>query len=782
MMKFYRMCISFLLIFQSLNAQNQAVTGWVFDKLTLEVIPSAVIIDDGSKLYTESNSKGYYQLLTSNGEQKLIIAAAGYKAARIQVEVRGLTNKNVFLVPVDFDQDDSTAEFTSLYSSKTSYFKPLKRQMVQYQTMFSIADPVKLLQNLPGVSGGFEGLSSLFIRGSNADQNLLLMNGLPLYGNGHIWGLLSNYNPEIIKSAEFYRGVAPARYGNRAGGGVLDIITSGGNAEQWKGIIHADFATANIAVDGPLDKAGRWTTSLGIRRSYWDLLFSTLFQGFNDIVIGNVHDINFKLDFKQDAKTHWDFWIYNGRDKYGFKLADDFVDSLGQNREIAFEFGWKWQNTLSGFNYSHEINKRHFMNFGAGLSRYSYNNYLELTSKLTTSTNTQTNTGNYSQISSITDYNLSANFDYLLGRKTHLKYGSHWVTHDMRPSLIKNYEKVGGNIQTDTTYGTENNSLVHEFSNYAELEFHPDMNLSLNIGGRLWTFLSGEKSYVRFEPRITLNQMLVGKKRIQVGFSMSNQGIHQLSSVTGILPSDIWFPTTGVLSPQQTTQISAAYIQPLKKGFELTIEGYYKYFSGITEVEESRDERLSKNYWENMVLQGTGNSQGIELLISKRSGALNLIGSYTLSSTNRKFDLINRGESYYFRWDRTHKAALQLTYQPSESLVLNFTGVIMSGNPVTVPTGQYYTVDGKLVFDYSEKNNYRLPLYRRLDIGFTKEIHPEMAYDYRRFWGINIYNTLGFTNPLVARYTSAFAPTVGSGLKGVYYFQFVPSAFYRIEF
>jgi hypothetical protein len=199
-------------------------------------------------------------------------------------------------------------------------------------------------------------------------------------------------------------------------------------------------------------------------------------------------------------------------------------------------------------------------------------------------------------------------------------------------------------------------------------------------------------------------------------------------------------------------------------------------------VEESRDERLSKNYWENMVLQGTGNSQGIELLISKRSGALNLIGSYTLSSTNRKFDLINRGESFYFRWDRTHKVALQMTYQPSESLVLNFTGVLMSGNPVTVPTGQYYTVDGQLVFDYSEKNNYRLPLYRRVDIGFTKEIHPEMAYDYRRFWGINIYNTLGFANPLLARYNSAFAPTVGSGLKGVYYFQFVPSAFYRIEF
>ena len=85
-----------------------------------------------------------------------------------------------------------------------------------------------------------------------------------------------NYNPEIIKSTELYRGISPARYGNRAGGGVLDVITSGGNAENWRGNVNVDLATMNFAIDGPIDKAGRWTTSLGYRRSYLDLLLQSL--------------------------------------------------------------------------------------------------------------------------------------------------------------------------------------------------------------------------------------------------------------------------------------------------------------------------------------------------------------------------------------------------------------------------------------------------------------------------------------------------------------------------
>jgi hypothetical protein len=197
-------------------------------------------------------------------------------------------------------------------------------------------------------------------------------------------------------------------------------------------------------------------------------------------------------------------------------------------------------------------------------------------------------------------------------------------------------------------------------------------------------------------------------------------------------------------------------------------------------IQESRDEKLSNGYWEQMITQGTGKSQGLEILITKRTGMLNMIGSYTLSNTERNFEDVNGGIDYPFRWDRRHKLALQLVYQPSYSLTVNMNAVIMTGNPVTVPTGRYFTTDGTMVYDFSAINNYRLPNYQRLDVGFTKEIKPEEHFEYQEFYGVQLYNMLGQINPMNAQ----FRVESNGDLKliGQSYFTFVPSVFYRIEF
>ncbi|MGB1093367.1 MAG: TonB-dependent receptor [Bacteroidia bacterium] len=767
-------------IFQFTLAQNRAVTGWVFDSETLENLPSSVVYDPETNLYTESNSEGFYQLLTKSGKRTLIVASPGYSSVEIEVEVDGVVLKNVFLKPVGFDEEDNSSAIAALYTSKTSYYRPLPRQINQFKSLFGISDPVKLMQFLPGVSGGIEGLSSSYIRGSNSDQNLFLMNGLPLYGNGHVWGLLSNYNTDVIHSAELYRGVAPARFGNRAGGGVLDIITDAGNAEKWDGAVNIDIATASMKIDGPLDKAGKWTSSLAFRRSYWDLALNSLAPGINELLVGNIHDFNFKLNYKKSSKEHYNFWFYNGRDKYGINLTSSFTDSIGRVSDLELRFGWQWSNTLTGFNYYKQLSRKHFMHLSTGISRYKYARSQDLTSKFGSVGNTQTGEFNFEELNSITDYNAALDLEYLMGARTKLRYGTHWVTHHMRPGELSFTETLNGNIQSDYIYGASNNQAPSEWSSYGELDFHSDNYLSINLGARLWTYLGRENTFVRLEPRLTLNQRIEGDKRVQLGVSMNNQGIHQLSSVTGILPQDVWFPTTGNMKPQQTTQFSAAYIQPLTDGFELSIEGYYKYFNGIMYIQESRDEKLSNGYWEQMITQGTGKSQGLEILITKRTGMLNMIGSYTLSNTERNFEDVNGGIDYPFRWDRRHKLALQLVYQPSYSLTVNMNAVIMTGNPVTVPTGRYFTTDGTMVYDFSAINNYRLPNYQRLDVGFTKEIKPEEHFEYREFYGVQLYNMLGQINPMNAQ----FRVESNGDLKliGQSYFTFVPSVFYRIEF
>ena len=778
-----RLRLIHLLVFCSflrISAQNQAVTGWVFDELTLENISSAVIIDKATNLYTESNSEGYYQLLTQNGKRELWYAAPGYKAHRVEVDVQGVVLNNVFLKPVDFDEPDSSAELAALFTSKTSFYKVLPRQVLQYKSLFGISDPLKIFQFLPGVNGGIEGLSSTYVRGSNSDQNLMLMNGLPLYGNGHIWGLLSNYNPDVIHSAELYRGVSPARYGNRAGGGVVDITTKGGNAEKWKGSINMDLATVGIALDGPLDDQGKLTAALGYRRSYLDLLLTSMAPELNESLIGNIHDINLKVNYKKSKEEHWNLWVYNGRDKYGLNFQSNITDSLGRSVDLDIGLGWRWQNTLMGVNYFREINKRHFMHASIGISRYKYVKFENF--GLSTFNNGVNQTGElkFEENNSITDFNGTADFEYLYGRKSKLRYGTHWVTHNMKPGELVYQELFDGAVETNNTYGTANNQFPSEWSTYGELDFHSDNYLSINIGARLWTYFGKDNTFMRIEPRITLNQRLQGNKRFQLGLSMNNQGIHQLSSVTGILPQDVWFPTSGNMKPQQTTQFSAAYIQPLNDGFEFSIEGFYKYFTGLMYIQESRDEKLSRDYWEQMISQGTGNASGLEFLLSKKSGRLNMIASYTYSKTTRLFEDINGGVAYPFRWDRPHKLAIQMVFQPTTTISFNLNAVLMSGNPVTVPTGRYFTVDNRLVYDFSQINNYRLPTYQRVDVGFTKEIKPEEHFETREFYGIHIYNLMGVSNPVNAEFQ--FNSNNELKLIGTSYFTFVPSAFYRIEF
>jgi hypothetical protein len=456
------------------------------------------------------------------------------------------------------------------------------------------------------------------------------------------------------------------------------------------------------------------------------------------------------------------------------------TDSLGRTIDLNIGFGWQWQNTLSGVNYFREINKRHFMHASIGISRYKYaraENFKIASQSIGTAQSAELR---YDESNSITDFNGSADFEYLYGTRTKLRYGTHWVTHRMKPGELVYQELENGTVQEENIYGAANNQAPSEWSSYGELDFHSDNYLSINIGARVWSYFGRDNTFVRIEPRLTLNQRLEGNRRFQLGVSVNNQGIHQLSSVTGILPQDVWFPTSGNLKPQQTSQFSAAYIQPLKGGFEFSIEGYYKYFTGLMYIQENKDEKLSKDYWEQMISQGTGNSSGVEFLLAKKSGKLNMISSYTYSTTTRLFDDVNGGEVFPFRWDRPHKFAFQLVYQPNSTINFNFNAVVMSGNPVTVPTGRYFTVDNRLVYDFSNINNYRLPLYQRIDVGFTKEIKPEEHFETREFFGIHVYNLMGMSNPVNAQFQFDDAGQIK--LIGTSYFTFVPSVFYRIEF
>jgi hypothetical protein len=764
---------------QMLHAQQNVpgIYGWIEDKETGERIENALIIDSSDLQYTYSNRDGYYNMGVGSGKHVLIFAAAGYNAMRMVEDVYSSTPINIQLMPLAANQNDTTwNKYHAIFDLRSGHISPTRKQSLQMNSLLSIPDPVKLLQFLPGVSGGIEGLSGMYVRGGNSDQNLMMMDGLPIYGNGHIFGFLSSYNPELLGSTDFYRGVAPARYGGRAGA-VLDVGMSEGNTKKWTGTYSQDLLLFNATANGPLNRSGSVTGNFGLRRTWLDMFLPKEGDVF---AFYSLYDLNGKVTWRVNESNKLSFFAYSGRDKLSSFFSSSDVDSLNRQIETNIKLGFNWQNNLFGVNWARKINNRHYGNFMLGMTRATYRVPFEFGGSIKSDTsfssfNIKTETAN-----AITNVIGKANLEYRLKTNAHLRYGGEWVLHSFNPSTLYIGLSGSGSTGIDTTFGLDNKSISPEVSVYGEYENNLGGGLKVNLGGRIWSFFCDGKTRIRPEPRILISQILQGQKALKLGFSIANQGVHRLSSVNANLPGDIWFPTGGAIRPQRTMQITGGFYQPWKKGLEFSMELYLKSFDGITDLTGQDENDFEPRYWERMLAQGKGSAYGIEFLLMKKIGRLNGMAGYTLSRSDRMIADINFGDPYPFRWDRRHKISFQGVYALHKHWTIQFGGVWMTGNAVTVPTGQYLSADGMLVLDYTAKNNYRMPFYSRFDFGFTKKLKPHLRRPYNSYYGVNVYNIASRNNPLLVRVDQPVGQAVQAF--GISYFPFIPSGFYRIVF
>jgi len=770
--------LGFLFI-QTLQGQQNipGIYGWIEDKETGERIENALVIDSSDLQYTYSNRDGYYNMGVGSGRHVLLFAAAGYYALRMVEDVYSSIPYNIQLTPLEANKDDTSwNKYHAIFDLRSGHVSPTRKQTLQMNSLLSIPDPVKLLQFLPGVSGGIEGLSGMYVRGGNSDQNLMMMDGLPIYGNGHIFGFLSSYNPELIGNTEFYRGVAPARYGGRAGA-VLDFGMSEGNRKTWKGSYNQDLLLFNVAANGPLNNSGSVTGSFGLRRTWLDMILPKEGDAY---AYYSLYDLNGKVTWRINERNKLSFFAYSGRDKLASAISTSDVDSLNRQIEFNLKLGFNWQNNLFGINWAKKINNRHYGNFMLGMTRATYRVPFEIGSSIKSDTSFSSFGIKTENANAITNLIGKANLEYRLRSNTHLRYGGEIVLHSFNPSILYISLSSAGATGLDTTFGLDNKSMSPEVSVYGEYEKNLGAGLKVNLGGRIWSFAGNGKTWIRPEPRILISQILQDQKALKLGFSIANQGVHRLSSVNANLPGDIWFPTGGNIRPQRTIQITGGFYQPWKKGLEFNMELYLKSFDGITDLTGQDENDYEPRYWERVLAQGTGRAYGIEFLLIKKIGRLNGMAGYTLSRSDRNIADINFGATYPFRWDRRHKMSFQGVYAINKNWTIQFGGVWMTGNAVTVPTGQYLSADGMMVLDYTAKNNFRMPFYSRFDFGFTKKLKPQLHRPFSSYYGVNIYNIASRNNPLLVRVDQPAGQAVEA--YGISYFPFIPSGFYRVVF
>ncbi|MCX7862943.1 MAG: TonB-dependent receptor [Bacteroidales bacterium] len=751
----YKSIVFILIITYSLVSFSQrfTISGYVSDAKSGEKLIGASVYDTISKRGTITNAYGFYSLTLNEGQAVLIISYVGYTPYIEKTSIQTNIVKNIQLEPtIQLNEVVVVGqrENRQVESSQISVTQIPVQTIKQLPVFFSETDILKTIQLLPGVQSGGEGTSGLYVRGGGPDQNLILLDGVPVYNCDHLFGFFSVFNADAINNITLIKGGFPARYGGRLSS-VLDIRMKEGNLNEHHGIFSIGLISSKLMLEGPLKKK-KSSYLVSARRTYIDILAQPIIRAAaNDGTAGYYfYDVNSKINYIFSDTNRLYLSFYLGNDKAYSRYKDSYYDG-GNRYEKKLKAALGWGNIISALRWNHLFNPKLFSNVTTTFSRYRFNVGIE--SKQQTN---NVNTAEYSlkYFSGIHDFSTLIDFDYRPNSDHNIMFGTLVTYHTFSPGI--NVFKVTGtnDDNIDTTFGNKN-IYAYELAAFIEDDISINALFKVNAGFRQSMFFVRRTWYSKLEPRISLRYLFHEQWSVKLAYSQMNQYIHLLTNSGIGLPTDLWLPVTDKIKPQHSTQYAIGLFTSVLKGFEASIEGYYKTMNNIIEYKEGSSFFMETSSWEDKVTMGKGWAYGSEFFIRKNKGNTTGWIGYTLSWSWRQFSDLNFGKAYPYRYDRRHDVSVAVTHKFSDRTDVGLVWVYGTGNAISLPIEQYPAWDNILnqhvnyeyyptIEYYDGRNGFRMPSYHRLDLSVN--MHKKRKY-YTRTWSIGVYNVYNRKNP-----------------------------------
>jgi outer membrane cobalamin receptor len=256
-------------------------------------------------------------------------------------------------------------------------------QIKNLPTLMGEKDVLKIIQLLPGVQKASEGQSGIYVRGGGPDQNLILLDGVPIYNVSHLFGFFSTFNSDAISNVTLIKGGFPARYGGRASS-VLDMRMKEGNMKKYNVEGSLGLISSRLLVEGPIKK-DKTSFSISGRRTYLDALFRPFLVALEGVDAGYFfHDFNAKIQHKINDKHHIYLSGYFGLDKVFVKDQPSiYYDGDATQFVNRTKSALKWGNSIGALRWNYKINPKLFLNTTATFSKYQFSVGLEDETKIT---------------------------------------------------------------------------------------------------------------------------------------------------------------------------------------------------------------------------------------------------------------------------------------------------------------------------------------------------------------------------------------------------------------
>jgi hypothetical protein len=729
------------------------VKGKVIDGQNFEELVGVIVYVEDLSLGTTTDINGNYLIELPVGEHKLNFSYVGYQPDAFDIKLVAPGRLDIELmeeshqiegVTIYARRGDSNVSLTQM-SLVTLDAKTLQ----QLPSPLGERDVIKSLTLLPGVQSVGEFGTGFHVRGGSADQNLILVEGVPLFNSSHLFGLTSLINPDLVSNVTLIKGGIPAKYGERTSS-VMDIKLGSKDIDKLSVNGGLGLLNSRLSIHSPTPLKNGYI-SVGGRSSYSNWLLNSIPDEDLMNSSANFYDLTAIAYLPFDQKNNITLFGYYSYDSFAFSENTDYdyssrLGSLRWNRVFT-------NKTLSSLLIGH--------------SDYAYN---------VIGSNPLNPNNTYSLSSSIQYNNLKWSLNYFLNSKYSFEGGVNGVRYSINPGEITpfgiNSSVVERKLNTDkaleiAAYVLSNINFSNTFS--AELGLRYSHFLKLGPGVvRLYdynhprSFMSITDSLIYdsnevifsnggVEPRLSFRFMANPLTSLKLSYNRINQYINLVSNTSLPTPADVWSLSNTYQKPVKTDQIAiGAFRNSRDNGIEVSLELYYKNILNIPEPKNNANIILNP-FLEADLTNSFGYSYGAEVYLKKNTGKLTGWVSYTFSKSERRTESdfldeqINLNHYFPANFDKPHNLVVNSNLQLSRRWRAGGTFTYSSGRPITLPEA-VYVHDGKLITFFSDRNKYRLPDYHRLDLSLSFDGSLRLTKKWKSYWTFSVVNIYGRKN------------------------------------
>ena len=730
--------------------------GYIRDSQNGELLIGAYLQDLANGNTVVTNDRGYYNIQLNTVPASLEASYLSYSpktmviqnAENNQVDIMLEFNNALQPIVISEQKIDTALLFHQPIRLDPS-LNPYKAANSNQE-----GDLLYTLKRINGVQTESEGQSGFYVRGGSPDQNLVLLEGLPLYEVSHTVGLSSIFIEESIRNATFQKGGFSAAYGGRTAS-VLDITLKEGNAQEVHGSISLGGFSGMAHLEGPIAK----NTSFHFagKRSWLEPFVQTLISrqsDFDDVGVA-YQDVSFKLSHRFSPATKLSYAFKSGSDDLTLERGEFFTVNQYNKFNLSETNSVSWGTRLHALNLDMVIGSKWYLKVQGGLLNYNYSTLGDYRFRHVLEDSISSRVVQVNTFASIEDRRLNSALEYYFDNDDRFTTGIQVTDHNYQPTLKQSDIIIG-----QTSGSIANDSTVYaglSLAWFAEWEHKWSPTVKTTLGHRLSQFRIDGTTYTNSEPRLTFDWTLNPRLGFTLNISRMTQPIHLLINPGIGLPSELWVPSTSIVRPQIGDEISTRIGYKIKSWL-IELEAYQKWQNHLLEYASTTDIYFAilngndvapiddqNRRWEERITSGTGRARGLELTLLRRAKSLNGFFNIAWSKAERTFEDINRGQPFPFKYDRRINISTGIQYRINDHWTFGTNWSYGTGHWYTLAIEVIPTPDGQEIVVSDDRNNLRLPSFSRLDVNL---LYTHILKDYGRLTaGLHVTNVYNRFNP-----------------------------------